>query len=154
MSIVVVYGPPCSGKSTYVQNRLKNDDVVFDYDKILRALTNRKKHETEKSLAHDLVLALRDKFIYKIQNRQSDGIAYILTRYPSEYIRKQLPENSGFVRMKTTQAECLEYLKKIQKEQIRQNGKRSLNVGLKNMEKRWRICKLRFVQTARISAGM
>lgn len=37
--IVVVTGPPCGGKSTYIKDRAKSGDVIIDMDKIALALT-------------------------------------------------------------------------------------------------------------------
>lgn len=37
--LTVVTGPPCAGKSTYVQSHAKTDDVVIDLDVIAYALT-------------------------------------------------------------------------------------------------------------------
>ena len=39
MSVVVVTGPPCGGKSTYVVRRAHRGDVVIDLDVIALALT-------------------------------------------------------------------------------------------------------------------
>lgn len=48
MKIVVVHGPPCSGKTTFVQENISNSDIVFDYDRILRAISAKQNHRTEK----------------------------------------------------------------------------------------------------------
>lgn len=32
MKLYIVTGPPCSGKTTYVKNNLKENDIVFDSD--------------------------------------------------------------------------------------------------------------------------
>lgn len=37
--IVVVTGPPCGGKSTYIKDRAKSGDVIIDMDRIALALT-------------------------------------------------------------------------------------------------------------------
>lgn len=47
MAIRVVTGPPCAGKSTYVQENRKDKDVVVDYDLIAQALGNTKPHDSE-----------------------------------------------------------------------------------------------------------
>jgi len=36
--IVIIAGPPCSGKSTYVKENAKNEDIVIDMDRIALAL--------------------------------------------------------------------------------------------------------------------
>ncbi|GAB5796381.1 hypothetical protein JMUB7518_28020 [Staphylococcus aureus] len=33
--LIVIKGPPCAGKSTMVQKRLSDKDVVFDWDCLL-----------------------------------------------------------------------------------------------------------------------
>lgn len=47
MAIRVVTGPPCAGKSTYVQENRKDKDVVVDYDLIAQALGGVKPHDSE-----------------------------------------------------------------------------------------------------------
>jgi hypothetical protein len=37
--IVVVTGPPCGGKSTYIKDNARSGDVIIDMDKIALALT-------------------------------------------------------------------------------------------------------------------
>ena len=44
MKITVVYGPPCSGKSTYARDALTDESVLYDYDALILAMTNREKH--------------------------------------------------------------------------------------------------------------
>lgn len=37
--IVVVTGPPCAGKSTYIKENAKSGDIIIDMDRIALALT-------------------------------------------------------------------------------------------------------------------
>jgi hypothetical protein len=37
--ITVVTGPPCGGKSTYIRDRAKGDDIVIDMDRLALALS-------------------------------------------------------------------------------------------------------------------
>jgi hypothetical protein len=39
MTLFVIVGPPCGGKSTWVNDRARPGDLVVDYDKIANALT-------------------------------------------------------------------------------------------------------------------
>lgn len=39
MSITVLWGPPCSGKSTYIRDRAQGDDIIIDLDRIALALS-------------------------------------------------------------------------------------------------------------------
>lgn len=38
MSVTVLWGPPCSGKSTHIRERAKADDIVIDLDRIALAI--------------------------------------------------------------------------------------------------------------------
>ena len=43
--VVLVTGPPCSGKSTYVSEHAQHGDVVIDYDALAVALGSRHSHD-------------------------------------------------------------------------------------------------------------
>lgn len=43
--LVLVLGPPCSGKTTYVAEHASRDDVVIDIDAFARALGSRVEHD-------------------------------------------------------------------------------------------------------------
>lgn len=43
--VTIICGPPCSGKSTWVQERAGPDDVVVDFDRIARRLGSRSRHD-------------------------------------------------------------------------------------------------------------
>lgn len=42
--VTLVWGPPCSGKSTYVDDHREPGDVVIDYDRIAQALGSPHSH--------------------------------------------------------------------------------------------------------------
>lgn len=109
MRIEVVYGAPCSGKTTWARSRMTDDDVIYDYDAIMRAISNKAQHNVEKHAAHDLVMALRDRFVDRVKERDG-GTAYILTMRPSESLRSALPEAAIYTEMQTSESECLERL--------------------------------------------
>lgn len=48
--IIVIYGPPCSGKTTYVKNQMGEKDIVWDYDAIIPALTGKTEHTTAETI--------------------------------------------------------------------------------------------------------
>lgn len=45
--ITVLWGPPCSGKSTYIAQRARPGDVIIDLDRIALALTTDTTHHHE-----------------------------------------------------------------------------------------------------------
>lgn len=44
MAAIVVTGPPCSGKSTYVQDHAKPGDITIDFDALATALGSSSSH--------------------------------------------------------------------------------------------------------------
>jgi len=57
--VIVVVGPPGSGKSSYVRERVKFGEMVVDVDELFRALTLRPMWEKPPQLI-GAVLAVRD----------------------------------------------------------------------------------------------
>ena len=81
MSLIIVHGPPCSGKSTYVREHMGERDVCFDYDKIANALTGKQLHTlADKNHARSMVLAARYAMLESYR-RHSSGIRdfYVIT---------------------------------------------------------------------------
>jgi len=60
MAIRVVTGPPCAGKSTYVQENRKDKDVVVDYDLIAQALGSTAAHGSDGAI-RTCALSARDR---------------------------------------------------------------------------------------------
>ncbi len=60
MAIRVVTGPPCAGKSTYVQEHRKDKDVVVDYDLIAQALGSTTPHDSQGAI-RTCALSARDR---------------------------------------------------------------------------------------------
>lgn len=81
MSLIIVHGPPCSGKSTYVREHMGERDVCFDYDKIANALTGKQLHTlADKNHARPMVLAARYAMLESYR-RHAGGIRdfYVIT---------------------------------------------------------------------------
>ena len=60
MAIRVVTGPPCAGKSTYVQENRKDKDVVVDHDLIAQALGSTVPHGSQGAI-RTCALSARDR---------------------------------------------------------------------------------------------
>lgn len=108
--VYLIYGAPLSGKSTYVKQRLKYNDVVFDYDDIMRTITGLP-YQTNNKRVQPIVLGLRDLIIEHIKVNQVIENVYIITTF----IGKQLEQSlNGLdvkkIRMETTFMECIERL--------------------------------------------
>lgn len=45
--VYLIYGSPCSGKSTYINEHMKAGDIVCDVDRIYSAISLNEEHQTE-----------------------------------------------------------------------------------------------------------
>ena len=111
MKTTVIYGPPCSGKSSKARELMTDSSALYDYDALVRAMTTRTTHELEKPLVHDIALGFRNRFIRGLADLPEDATAYILTRWPTDGLREQLaPLQPEYMPMSTPLEECLERL--------------------------------------------
>lgn len=111
MKTKVIWGCPCSGKSTYVEENIGSRDLVYDYDRLIRAMTYRDHHVAEKSHAHDIAISYRLSFINKLLGGVDADTAWILTRYPTNSLRTLLePLEPEYIKMDVSQEECLSRL--------------------------------------------
>src|SRR5699024_6529620 len=102
MKIVVVYGAPMSGQTTYVRNAITENDLVFDYDALSHAITSIK-YQQHNDNAHTLVISMRDKMIDHA--KQSDnGVLYIVTTFLSYKLMSEVDThfNTQYKRMDTS----------------------------------------------------
>lgn len=100
--LTVVYGSPCSGKSTFIRENADPHDLIYDYDALRSAISVEPHHGLEKSDHHGELIAIRE-FIAT----RNKGQIWIATRWPSAKLCELIPDDSEFVRMKTTLDECL-----------------------------------------------
>lgn len=108
MTVKVIWGSPCSGKSTYVADRIGERDLVYDYDRIISALTYRRSHVADKSHAHDFAISCRLSIINKLLKGADIDTAWILTRYPTNNLESLLePLTPEYILMDTSKDECL-----------------------------------------------
>lgn len=104
--VKVVYGAPGSGKSDYVWAKKRDDDVVFDFDRIMSAISGLPYRQHNKRLISyctDIRSLILKKALYGNDNttwiittRVNDDLAESLGDIPVEYIE-----------MESTKDECL-----------------------------------------------
>lgn len=115
MSFKVVYGPPCSGKSTYVQEHKGSKDVLFDYDRIFCAMTYATEHtKSDRDYAHRFVMDCRSAFVKtaKTGEHGAENVWFIISNL-NDNTRKWLESLSPeYIRMDVTEEECLARLEK------------------------------------------
>ena len=104
--IHVVIGPPCSGKSTYVQEHRKKGDIVVDFDRLCQALGSDEKHSAPDNIKQ---VAFTGRGAIILDICKNDREAWIIHTNPTE---KQLEmyEKAGaeFIEMDTDLETCLE----------------------------------------------
>jgi lambda family phage portal protein len=104
---VVVHGPPASGKSTYVAEHKGPRDLVFDFDRIMQALSGNDPHRQTEELV-EYCLAIRELVLDKIRRgSRVEGAWIITTRLRPEFVDSVRPLEPEFVHMDTPMAECL-----------------------------------------------
>ena len=68
MKAKIVYGCPCSGKSTYIRGHAGDNDIIYDFDALRLAMTTRTQHLTERHIADLLILDLRKAIVDKVKD--------------------------------------------------------------------------------------
>ena len=67
--VYLVYGSPCSGKSTYIKEHKKSGDIVCDVDRLYSAVSLNEEHKTE-LYAHEVANMLYDEMLAIIRERK------------------------------------------------------------------------------------
>lgn len=104
--IYIVHGPPCSGKTTYVSEHMKDEDIRFDFDLLAQAVTNCKHREHQNRFIQPL-LQLRKTII----DMKVDGDKWIISKLLNERLIADIGSNKyEAIKMDTSKEECLERL--------------------------------------------
>ena len=110
MAIVkCIFGAPCSGKSTYVKERFKEKDIVWDFDEIKRAVTLKETHSQGTDAQNQMILQMRYTFAKNSPDSDCETVWFICTR-PSEIIKDLLGPDAEYIEMDATEEECYERL--------------------------------------------
>ena len=92
--VYLIYGSPCSGKSTYIKEHMQNGEIVCDMDRLYSAISMDEEHKTDlyaQEVADELHKALCDI----IRNRKGDWKnAYVVsianTREKLDEVKRQV----------------------------------------------------------------
>lgn len=107
MKVTIVYGCPCSGKSTYVAGHASNKDMIYDYDALLSAATTQKQHLAARHTAHFAVLKLREAFVAAATDERAIETLWICCRWPTDTLRGILKDvDTDEVFIEATRDEC------------------------------------------------
>lgn len=110
MNVKLVYGPPCSGKSTYVHDNANDEDIIYDGDEILSVITLKKYHSVIESEIRFVASDIRRNLLESANNRNTETF-WLIASYPTENVLKLLEDFSyEKIFINATIAECLERL--------------------------------------------
>lgn len=77
--VYLIYGSPCSGKTTYVKEHLKAGDIVCDVDKLYTALCFYEEHN-EEIYAKEVACMLHENLLNIIRDRKGNWKdAYVIS---------------------------------------------------------------------------
>lgn len=100
-SITLIYGAPCSGKTTYAADHAETGDLVIDYDAIAVALGSPDTHNHPRSL-HPFVLHTIDALLERSM-RSPDVKVWLIKCNPTAH---DVALSHTQVRMATSREEC------------------------------------------------
>lgn len=111
--VYLVYGSPCSGKTTWVNQNANNDDLILDIDRLWDAVSNGGRYDGKTRRSNRIkvnVFGLRDCMIDMIRTRKGMWRnAFIVGGYPLRSERDRLCDLLGAepVFINATKEDCL-----------------------------------------------
>ena len=88
--VYLVYGPPCAGKSTWVENVCNKDDLIIDIDRIWECLCVSDKYHKPNRIKSN-VFGIRDALLDQVKIRKGMWRnAYIIGTYPLKTDRDRI----------------------------------------------------------------
>lgn len=94
-NVYIVYGSPCAGKSSYVNQVSQRGDLIVDLDAIYQAISGLPYHEHSNGLKR-IAFAVRDTLLEQVRMRVGFWHdAYIIGGYPRKIQREQLAKKLG-----------------------------------------------------------
>lgn len=110
--VFIVYGPPLSGKSSYVKEVAEAGDLIIDMDSIWQAVSGQPRYVKPKRL-NAVVFGVRDNLLESVRYRRGKWMnAYVIGGYPYEGERERLAASLGAreIFINTNRETCLQRL--------------------------------------------
>lgn len=76
MTVYLVCGAPCSGKSTWIAQHAKRGDVICDVDAIYSAISGQDAHDADLHV-HEIALSLKERLLDAVRDRVGFEDAYV-----------------------------------------------------------------------------
>lgn len=121
--IYLVYGPPMSGKSTYVKENILRGDIVIDMDRLYEAVTMLPYYDKPDQLFNN-VIGLHNQLLDNIKTRFGKWTnAWVIGGYADKHKREKIANDIGaeLIFCDVSQDECLRRLKEDEGRQYRQD---------------------------------
>ena len=112
-AVYIVYGPPMSGKTSYVIEHMEEGDLVVDMDSLYQAVTLLPKYHKPDILRYN-VFAIRNAIIDNIKTRYGGfRTAWIIGGYARKVEREKLAKdlNANLILMNADRDTCIRRLK-------------------------------------------
>lgn len=112
--VYLVYGAPCSGKTTFVKKIASQNDLIVDVDSIWECISINSRYIKPSALNRN-IFAIRDTLLDQVKTRFGNWEnAYVIGTYPIKAERDRLQNSLGceLIFLDKTKEECLENLYK------------------------------------------
>lgn len=113
-SVFIVYGAPCSGKTSYVRQRMTDGDLVLDLDSIWMTISQQPRYTHPRELRSN-AFGVRDELLNQIRVRIGGwSTAWVIGGYPLKSERDALADRLGAsaILIEATLADCLARLER------------------------------------------
>lgn len=112
MKTHIIWGPPASGKTTYVSDNKGENDVIFDFDNIMRVISGLKPHEKNDDLI-EYVLDIRELMINRLKNETRFDNVWIIVTWLDDDFKSKFEdfESVDYILMETSKEECKKRVK-------------------------------------------
>ncbi|RNC62770.1 MAG: hypothetical protein AWM53_01989 [Candidatus Dichloromethanomonas elyunquensis] len=121
--VYIVYGPPLSGKTSFVQSQMRRGDIVIDMDRLYEAITMLPAFDKPDNLLGN-VRGIYNLLLDNIKTRYGKwNNAWIIGTYPDKYKREKLAEDLGaeLIFCEVSKDECLRRLSLDEDRKYRQD---------------------------------
>ena len=111
--VYIIYGSPCSGKSTWVNNMATADDLIVDIDKIWECISFCDKYNKPKKLQQN-VFEISNNLLEQVKMRLGNWQnAFVVGTYPLKMERQRLSDKLGaeLIFIDTDKYSCLDRAK-------------------------------------------
>ncbi|MCO7175553.1 head maturation protease, ClpP-related [Sporolactobacillus kofuensis] len=110
MKINVIWGAPESGKTTYVNEHKAENNLIFDFDLLMRDLSGLSLYERNEYII-SYITDFRQTIVNRMDRERNIDSAWMIISYPADPLKMQLEDlGAEFILMKATRQECLDRL--------------------------------------------